>query len=120
MADSVWIVEVQAQSSWEETLTDNYVVSSVHRTKEGAERAAATAKKDTLIGVITGGEIEVAETGPDEILGAVENYSEDIAKQLRAELAKPGAQFLESVKVVAKRAFLPIPGVQCREHRLQD
>ena len=92
MSDKIWVVEEQQWESYVDGLGEDYAIVSIHRTKEGAEKFAEARWKDNAVSILTGGEIEDLEAGPDKIIGAIEAIEEpEMAEELRKEAAKPGA-----------------------------
>lgn len=95
MGDKVWVVERQMEFSEGDGFTDNYAVSSIHRTEKGAKDQCAKLKQDELVYAITRSEMDAWNNNPDEIVGALESIGEDdLLAAVKAGAAMPGADFL--------------------------
>lgn len=102
MGDKIWAVKIQGEDSWG-TNNDSYETVSLHRTEDGAKKRASDLKLDMALYFLTHGECEDHTVGPDEILGIIESDDADLAKELKAETAKPGADFMKVMMKMAKR-----------------
>lgn len=115
----IWLVKQRASDSYE-GYTEAYETVSLHRTEEGAKKRAARLEKDAAVYTLTGGSFSDHEADPDVIVGAIDDWNSEVGSMIRAELSKPGANFVAVLLFVIKKCGFSYANTKVAMQVLED